>query len=272
MFKSALAILKIVKDQLMSRDSLEDINDVFDDTTKHLNDHSTLIYYLILRRFEFDYDFLIKSRLNLQGPIIESITKNNENKVQNPIGSPVRRRASYVNKEMECFRDWPLCIYDLGYKYNVISYLWFRVHNPPNVIEDYFFDKTNRSKKRKYTQSKKAMNMKIPRKKSKSSDIRKVKFEDINNNKHKDKPKSTDHSPKNSDVNYGLQLSIYKNLLMERRPHHCVESDEKKEVEVPFQQYNNEDTMSFGFDEMEVEENFIEIKNNSNKMKGTKDY
>ena len=58
MFKSALAILKILKNDIMETDSIEVINNVFDENTKNLNDSSTLIYYLVLRKFSFDENFI----------------------------------------------------------------------------------------------------------------------------------------------------------------------------------------------------------------------
>jgi len=82
MFKATLAILKILKDKIMSYDSLEDINYVFEDCTKHLNDSYTLLYYLILRRFEFDNSFIMKNRMALELAIIDNIIKGNEFRIQ----------------------------------------------------------------------------------------------------------------------------------------------------------------------------------------------
>jgi hypothetical protein len=82
MFKSALAILKIVKHKIMSLDSMEDLNYIFEDCTRHLNDNYTMLYYLILRRFEFDNTFIMKNRIALQPAIIENINKGNEYKIQ----------------------------------------------------------------------------------------------------------------------------------------------------------------------------------------------
>ena len=82
MFKATLAILKILKDKIMSYDSLEDINYVFEDCTKHLNDSYTLLYYLILRRFEFDNSFIMKNRMALEPAIIDNIIKGNEFRIQ----------------------------------------------------------------------------------------------------------------------------------------------------------------------------------------------
>jgi len=82
MFKSAIAILKIVKHKILSVENLEDLNDIFEDCTKHLNDNYTMLYYLIARRFEFDNTYIMKNRIALQPAIIENINKGNEYKIQ----------------------------------------------------------------------------------------------------------------------------------------------------------------------------------------------
>jgi hypothetical protein len=82
MFKSALAILKILKHKIISYDTLEDLNYIFEDCTKYLNDSYTLLYYLILRRFEFDNAFIMKNRILLEPAIIENINRGNEFKIK----------------------------------------------------------------------------------------------------------------------------------------------------------------------------------------------
>src|SRR5689334_14915698 len=47
LFKGSLGVLKIIKDQIIQKNSLEDINYIFEESTKYLIDHYTLIYYLI---------------------------------------------------------------------------------------------------------------------------------------------------------------------------------------------------------------------------------
>jgi hypothetical protein len=82
MFKSALGILKILKDKILSFDDMEQLNYVFEDCTKYLNDSYTMMYYLILRRFEFDNSFIIKNRIALQPAILENINNGNQHKIQ----------------------------------------------------------------------------------------------------------------------------------------------------------------------------------------------
>lgn len=76
MFKSALAILKIIKNELMSKNCYEDLNQVLDESTRYLNDHKALTYYLVLRRYEFDQEMITKNREALYPNILATIKKN----------------------------------------------------------------------------------------------------------------------------------------------------------------------------------------------------
>jgi hypothetical protein len=133
MFKASLAILKIIKSILLQKYSIEDINYVFDEATKYLNDYNTLIYYLVLRKYEFDMEFILKNRKILYPSVYENIAKNNEYRIniikkkQEEVGhnSNYRPRASFVKNLIECNRDWPLCIFDMNYKYKIIEFLAF---------------------------------------------------------------------------------------------------------------------------------------------------
>lgn len=272
MFKSALGILKIIKKSVLCKDSLEDINEAFDEGTKHLNDRKTLIYYLVVRKFEFDIDFICKNRCIFQPAILENIIKNNENKIryknrlenvksfnkdenskqlteESDFSGHILRRASFVKNVVECFREWPLCIYDNNYKYDVISFLVFRVKDTPEIIESYFeprgvLSHNNLTCSNSNTSiygnfisynkncSQNNENESIKRRKSSSGDgFYKVYIENL-----KDTPITLSHYTKNNIPNntegnnldstnkydnFEYKKKIYKELLIERRPHFC---------------------------------------------------
>jgi hypothetical protein len=71
LFKSALAILKIIRDDIQANTDIEKINLIFEETTRNLNECDTMIYYLVLRRFGFDDNFLMKNMIYLNTAIIE---------------------------------------------------------------------------------------------------------------------------------------------------------------------------------------------------------
>jgi hypothetical protein len=253
LFKSALAVLKMIRDDVQAVTDIEKINSIFEEATKRLTECNTLIYYLVLRRFGFDDNFLTKNRVSLNITTIENIMKNNEYKIQRLEQEQQdcnhKRRASYVkNSSLECFPDWPLCIYDLNYKYHIVEHLVFKVNDAPLVIENYFFDMVNNPRTPSFT--------KALRKKSKSSE---------NNHKmakmekhHRDslKTNKTEKFYDDDDENFHEQLDCYYNLLIERRSHCCNKSEDVSSTTSVII-----DTDNSAFEQNEIENSFIEIKN-----------
>jgi hypothetical protein len=250
LFKSALAILKIIRDDIQANTDIEKINSIFEETTRNLNECDTMIYYLVLRRFGFDDNFLMKNRISLNTTIIENILKNNETKIQRieqeQKEGKNKRRASYVkNASIECFPDWPLCIYDLNYKYHIVEFLVFKVHEPPLMIENYFFDiirhKTNSPSK-------------ALRRKSKSSENYKKAIE--LEREHRISVNSQTEAEFDDNEDFEEKLECYNNLLIERRPHCCFAPDDVSCTTSVVLDNDNS-----AFEQNEIEGSYIEIKN-----------
>jgi hypothetical protein len=244
-FKSALAILKILKKSILTKRTLEDINEIFDDGTRHINDTKTLIYYLIVKLFEFDNNFINKHRLKFQPAIFENIMKANESRMtkikyyenkENEREFSIRR-ASYVKSHIECFLDWPLCIFDNNYKYNLVNYLVFKVQDPPNFIDDYFKEI---EKYRKIETNALCLSLdkfKKPEFIVEDNDTQSVSLEDyciislkkvkikmsLNNREMHRKSSFTKASYTKELLGFDLnsKLDAYKNLLIERKQHVC---------------------------------------------------
>ena len=101
----------------------------------------------MLRRFEFDYDFINKGRLQLEPFVFENINKNNLDSLNRLLKSQtdtdLLRRGSYVmSSTLYCNKDWPLCIYDLNYKNKIVMFFIISIGEKPNIIENYFFKNT----------------------------------------------------------------------------------------------------------------------------------
>jgi hypothetical protein len=224
MFKGALAILKIIKDKILSLDNIEDVNDVFDYTIKHLNENYTLLYYLILRRFEFDSEYISKNRKLIEPEIIENISRNNEFKIQRysiKEEDSDRRRGSFVKPDVDCFREWPLCIFDHNYKYEIIDCFTFKILTPPNLIDDYFYHS--------FYKKNKSINVK----KSITDENDKVKYSSLNELL---KPNILEKSKSDPYENFSMQdefkMRVYADLLIERRTHFCDDKD--REISIKF--------------------------------------
>jgi hypothetical protein len=283
-FKAALAILKIMKKTILSKSTLEDINEVFDEDTRQLNDRQTLIYYLIIRKFEFDYDFICKSRLSFQTTIFENIFKDNESKINRislqesgENNKPKLKRASYVKNVTECSREWPLCIYDNNYKYNVISFLIFRVQNSPQFIENYFGEEDYyeiRSKSKIDKKNKKRFSNNFENFKSHLDCVSDI--EDRKNQRRKSSKSSEgfqkiylDHLEEESDfvikkrmkpsqgaIKESCNYDIYKNLLIERRTHFCYENEKPEHSEIVCEMQSE----LLKEEEIEIQDSYIKLK------------
>jgi len=106
----------------------------------------------MLRRFEFDYDFINKGRLVLEPSVFENINKNNLEsrnrllKSQSEDNSMLRKGSYVLPNTLHCNKDWPLCIYDITYKNKIVLFFIISIGEAPNFIEDYFFKKTHHNR------------------------------------------------------------------------------------------------------------------------------
>lgn len=202
MFKAAIGVLKILTNDLVAATDMEEVNMVLDERTKNLNDNYTLIYYLILRRFDFDSSSIQKNRRFFEPTIIETIMKNNEYKIKkveenNHIlqssgyqSSPELRRSSVYNKEIvQCYREWPLCIFDNFFKYHTLSHLVLRTQDSPVILDDHFAPGKSRWQ--------------------------------MDDQRYGDSKEQKD--------SLSFKLKRYKNLLIERRKHYCEGKSLKEE-------------------------------------------
>jgi hypothetical protein len=304
MFKAALGIFKIIKEELRSKQNLEEVNEIFDEQTKYLNDHYTIIYYLILRRFEFNNEFLMKSRSSFGPKITENIIKNNEHKYQKFKESLEKepafmRKASYVKHVAECFRDWPLCIYDINYKYSIVSFLVYKISDSPVIIEDYIkvnneersfkkpsnsmreigFNARHSTKRSSNTVSNNSRKVNLSFK-NKPNNLKNESFNNININIEEEYYmgnslcKSSENSPKNEYVDEDsdeFKLERYKDLLIERRPHYCAQKEIKELVADEKTKKNKELLQKLDdgnyISSKEVDNSYIEIQSKNKQRK-----
>jgi hypothetical protein len=223
LFKSSIVIFKMLKKKIMNSKDFEEINRIFEESARDLKDTNTMIYYLILHKFSFDNYFVESNRIMLEPQIVKNI--NNDNKIKlTRIENDTRlkRKASYAKSCLNCFIDWPLCIYDLSYKYNIISNLCLRVYDAPILVENYFFDFNEDSDSKNCQKSFKIM----------------------------------DDECMSYDIDLEIELENYKNLLIERKKHMCEEDC------MTIKSVYIDDSFTM-FEQKEIDNSYVEIKNNS---------
>lgn len=139
LFFASLAMFRIMKLDIMKTNSVEELHMLFDDSIYKYQDKDIMFWYCIIKRFEFDYTFLNKHRIEYGGSVAETIIQGNKKRLE--MLKKQKRQASYVKGMVLCQKDWPICIYDLDYKYNnIITYLVLRRGEKVNIIENYFFE------------------------------------------------------------------------------------------------------------------------------------
>ena len=57
---------------------LEDVYILLDNKTRTLNDTTPLIFSILLKKYDFDNNFFIKNRTNLEVEVIDNLTKSKE--------------------------------------------------------------------------------------------------------------------------------------------------------------------------------------------------
>lgn len=134
LFKIVIGIIKQIKNDLLNITTLDKFKNYFNiDLFKRL-EISDLKYYLILRKFSFNQSLINKNREVMIEKMKEHIQKFNQNKMKN-----LKNKLNQLknNNFLFCDHDWPICMYDLDNKYNVIDTLVLRTTNISQIIEKY---------------------------------------------------------------------------------------------------------------------------------------
>lgn len=232
-FKAILAIFNLLKTELMGKTCIEDINTIFEENTKYLNDYNYINYYLILKKFEFNYKIIQINRRELDKKISESINNTNRfNLERTKKNKEENKKASFVKNINECYEEWPICIYDNDYKYRIVKYFQFMVHpDKIKIINNYFYPEYFEL----YQEERPIFEDLSTVQRQKSNSVKstsQVKSEDTkDNNSEKNRRKNCCNSDNSSSTfnaapckfatsNYS-ELDVYKELLIERRPHFC---------------------------------------------------
>lgn len=231
-FKAILAIFNLIKTELMGKTCIEEINNIFEENTKYLNDFNYINYYLILKKFEFNYIIIQINRRELDKKVSEGINNTNRfNLERTKKNKEDNKKASFVKNINECYEEWPICIYDNDYKYRIVKYFQFMVHpDKIKIIDNYFYPHYFDNYDNTTIDNINTENIQRDKSKSLKSNS-KSKRENSNENSEMKNPKNCCYS-ENSILNLNVasckfassnysEMDIYKELLIERRPHFC---------------------------------------------------
>lgn len=139
LFKASLSMFRLMKYDIMQTKTVEDLHVFFDENICKYSDVDIMYWYCSIKIFEFGYSFINLHRLEYLVPVSETIVNGNKKRLE--MLKSQKRQASYVKGMVVCQRYWPMCIYDLDYKYNnIISYLVLRTGENIRFIENYYFE------------------------------------------------------------------------------------------------------------------------------------
>ena len=135
LIKSFLAIYHYLQQFLLeSNQTIEDFQKIINNHLKKLeNDDKDLIFYLVIKEYNFNEEGIEQARFSLSINTANSINKEKE------------RSKSYNNKNkiVKCNIDWPICEHtyqNIEQKNNIIFCNIFQIKNK-NYLENYFMEK-----------------------------------------------------------------------------------------------------------------------------------
>jgi hypothetical protein len=148
LFKAALGVFSILKNKIMSNTVFEDIYVVLNDHTLNIKNSREILFFISLRRFEFDDEFLEDHRQLLQKAIIQNIKLENEIKLALKLKNK-EKIVKIVKEEpsipciKKCNKNWPYCWNDSqnDFQHEIISYLVYKIKSHIVIFDDYFVDK-----------------------------------------------------------------------------------------------------------------------------------
>jgi hypothetical protein len=135
LFKAALAIFMNLKNSILNHYDFEKIYSIFSNATFNLQDKYLLLYYLGLRQFEFNYEFINVNRVNFLNPITQTIKREG-----NTLNENVLKRHCIK----ECSKEWPFCLSSNNSR--IINCLVLNTGSKSKIIEDYFFEGVGKNK------------------------------------------------------------------------------------------------------------------------------
>ena len=108
-------------------------NIIKNNMSKLTSDNKNLIFYLIIKEYNFTEEEINQARFSLSVNTANSINKERE-KIKIIRKNPEK-------KEIKCNLDWPVCIYDQSYDNSDVKFYLVLQKKKKNFLNDYFISK-----------------------------------------------------------------------------------------------------------------------------------
>lgn len=137
LIKTFLAIYHYLKPFLLnSEQTIEEYQNIIKKHMKHLTcDNKDLIFYLIIKEYNFSEEEINQARFSLSINTANSIKKEKEKVI-------IRKKSSDIKEKIECNIDWPICKYE-QFMINNTDVMFYLVlqKKEKKIFNNYFLDK-----------------------------------------------------------------------------------------------------------------------------------
>ena len=140
LFKAAFGVFQIISKDIMTLRSLEDAQMFFEKRIEEFECNDKMVFYLIIKKFDFDMETITRERDALFPQIVQGIREN---------GNFDNGKSKLCNNE--CDVDWPWCVQDVSYTHWIGDVVVYKGMNEVNVNEGYLEGMNdNITKKKEY--------------------------------------------------------------------------------------------------------------------------
>ena len=126
---------------LKSEQTIENFQSIIKSHLKKLTcDNQDLIFYLVIKEYNFSEEEIDQARFSLSINTANSIRKEKE-KIN------IRKKSIDKKEKIECNIDWPICKYEHFYLNNDVMFFLVLQKKKKNFLKNYFFDKFKKENK-----------------------------------------------------------------------------------------------------------------------------
>ena len=120
-----------------SETTIEEFQKIIKKNLKEIKcDNKDLIFYLIIKDYNFSKDEIDQARFSLTINLAKSLQKEKEKNIN------IRKKSLDGQEEkIECKLDWPVCIYDKYFSKNDAKFFIIFQRKKKIFLKNYFFDK-----------------------------------------------------------------------------------------------------------------------------------
>lgn len=140
LFKAAFGLFQIISKDVITLRSLEDAQMFFEKRIEEFECNDKMVFYLIIKKFDFDMETITRERDALFPQIVQGIRENGnfDDGKSKPSSS-------------ECDVDWPWCVQDVSYRHWIGDVVVYKGMNEVNINEGYLESMSdNVAKKKEY--------------------------------------------------------------------------------------------------------------------------